>query len=153
MTIKSIKLIRVINGKRCTMYRVHSLILIGPMRTLQDSPVQFTLNQKKREFIPDEQFSTRILITPCAIQDFFFFCPKLLRLDNVKQFLFILYYPENNKHSRPSQINILSLHSTPSRFWAKKVLHLLSLLTNHFYNLFTYIILAGCARSFLSIII
>jgi len=72
MTIKSIKLIRVINGKRCTMYRVHSLILIGPMRTLQDSPVQFTLNQKKREFIPDEQFSTRILITPCAIQDFFF---------------------------------------------------------------------------------
>jgi len=71
MTIKSVKLIRVINGRRCTMYRVHSLILIGPMRTLEDSPVQFTLNQKKRKFMPDEQFSTRILITPCAIQDFF----------------------------------------------------------------------------------
>lgn len=50
----------------------------------------------------------------------------------------------SNEHSKPSH-NILSLHAPPSRFWAKKVLHLLSPPTT---NLLTCIWLGVRALSF-----
>lgn len=51
----------------------------------------------------------------------------------------------SNEHSKPSH-NILSLHAPPSRFWAKKVLHLLTPPTT---NLLTCIWLGARALSFL----